>query len=82
MSIKSMFNEQVGGRQCHDLSERTCILPQLGSGPTPFTSGSGFYSVSDYEEILRHANERHIEVIPEFDMPGHMHAGIRAMEAR
>ena len=31
---------------------------------------------------MRHANERHIEVIPEFDMPGHMHAGIRAMEAR
>lgn len=44
--------------------------------------GSGFYTVNDYKDILRYANDRHIEIIPEIDMPGNMHAGIKAMEAR
>lgn len=38
--------------------------------------------MDDYKEILRYANDRHIEVIPEFDMPGHCRAGVKAMEAR
>lgn len=38
--------------------------------------------MEDYREILRYAEERHVEVIPEFDMPGHGHAAIKAMEAR
>jgi hexosaminidase len=24
---------EVGGKRCHDLTEKTCLLPQLGSGP-------------------------------------------------
>lgn len=33
-------------------------------------------------DILRYATARHIEVIPEIDMPAHSHAAIKAMEAR
>ena len=44
--------------------------------------GSGFYSAADYVEILRYAAARHIEVIPELEMPGHARAAIKAMEAR
>lgn len=44
--------------------------------------GSGYYSVADYEEILRYAAERHIEVIPEFDFPAHARAAVQAMERR
>lgn len=33
-------------------------------------------------EILRYANDRNIQVIPEIDMPGHCRAGIKALEAR
>ncbi|XP_068706342.1 beta-hexosaminidase-like isoform X2 [Montipora foliosa] len=72
----------VGSNRCFDLHEQHCILSQLGSGPDNSTSGSGHYSVSDYKEILRYAKKRHIQVIPEFDIPGHGHAAIKAMAAR
>ena len=32
-------------------------------------NGSGYYSTREFEEILAYAAERHIEVIPEFDIP-------------
>lgn len=32
----------------------------------------GFYSQDDVKEILKYAADRHITVIPEIDMPGHM----------
>jgi len=54
----------------------------LGSGPFTNSSGSGFYTVKDYKEILIMAKSLFIEVIPEFDMPGHSHAAIKSMEAR
>jgi hexosaminidase len=44
--------------------------------------GSGHYSVADFEEILVYAAERHIDVIPEFDMPAHARAAVQAMERR
>ncbi|CAH3123237.1 unnamed protein product [Porites lobata] len=72
----------VGARRCHDLQEKTCIFSHLGSGPDTSTSGTGFYSTEDYREILRHAKRRHIQVIPEFDLPGHSHAAIKSMIAR
>ncbi|MCX4331543.1 MAG: beta-N-acetylhexosaminidase [Muribaculaceae bacterium] len=36
------------------------------------------YSVDDLKEVVAYAKERHIEVIPEVDMPGHMEAAIAA----
>lgn len=72
----------MGSRRCHDLEEEHCLGSQLGSGPGTGNSGSGSYTVEDYREILRYAEERHVEVIPEFDMPGHGHAAIKAMQAR
>jgi len=72
----------VGGRRCFDLNETRCLLPQLGSGPKSDNHGSGFFSVDDYIEIVRYAAARHIEVIPEFDMPAHARAAVVAMEAR
>ena len=58
------------------------MIPQWGSGPFTNSSGSGFFTSSDYKCILNAAVEHHIEVIPEFDMPGHAHAAIASMEAR
>ncbi|WP_305830442.1 family 20 glycosylhydrolase, partial [Photobacterium leiognathi] len=73
---------EIGGKRCHDLSETSCLLPQLGSGPTSDNFGSGFYSKQDYLDILKYAKARGIEVIPEIDMPAHARAAVVAMEAR
>jgi hexosaminidase len=70
----------VGGQRCHDLTGDRCLMPQLGSSPVSSLPGSGFYTVAEYKEIVAHAAQRHIIVIPEFDMPGHSHAAVNAME--
>jgi len=44
--------------------------------------GNGYYSREDFIGILRHANEKGIHVIPEFDTPGHSRAAIKSMETR
>lgn len=38
----------------------------------------GFYTQAEMKEIIAYAAARHIEVIPEIDMPGHMNAAVRA----
>ena len=73
----------VGARRGHTLDSSRFLPPAYGSGPEPDRPyGSGFYSRADYVEILRYAAARHIEVIPELEMPGHARAAIKAMEAR
>ncbi|MCK7598202.1 carbohydate-binding domain-containing protein [Microbulbifer sp. CAU 1566] len=72
----------IGSQRCFDLEENRCLLPQLGSGPKADNFGSGYFSVDDYVEILRYAAARHIEVVPEFDMPAHARSAVVAMEAR
>ncbi|WP_407704385.1 beta-N-acetylhexosaminidase [Winslowiella arboricola] len=72
----------VGGRRCHDPGEQSCLMPQLGSGPDSDNHGSGYFSRADYIEILKYADARAIEVIPEVDMPAHARAAVIAMEAR
>ncbi|XP_045174916.2 beta-hexosaminidase-like [Mercenaria mercenaria] len=72
---------QIGASRCHDLREEQCILPMLGSGPYSNTSGSGYYDIGDYREILVYAKERHVEIIPEFDMPGHSRAAIKSVHS-
>lgn len=54
----------------------------LGSGPYSNTSGSGYYAVGDYREILIYAKEHHIEIIPEIDMPGHSRAAVKSIHAK
>ncbi|MBO9696804.1 MAG: carbohydate-binding domain-containing protein [Sphingopyxis sp.] len=72
----------IGSKRCHDLSEQTCLLPQLGAGPDGAGSVNGYLAAADYVAIVKAAAARQIEVIPSIDMPGHSRAAIRAMEAR
>ena len=73
---------EVGANRCFDLDEKSCLLPQLGSGSTTDNFGSGFFSKADYVDILKYAKARNIEVIPEIDMPAHARAAVVSMEAR
>lgn len=41
----------------------------------------GFYTREDLEEIVAYAGERHVRVLPEIDMPGHMLSAIAAYPA-
>lgn len=72
----------IGAYRCFDLTEQRCLLTQLGTGPDKTGSGNGYYSVSDFIEILQLAAQHHIEVIPEIDLPGHARAAVVAMKAR
>ena len=38
----------------------------------------GYYTADDLREIVAYAGQRHITVVPEIDMPGHMQAAIAA----
>ncbi|WP_049610913.1 beta-N-acetylhexosaminidase, partial [Yersinia massiliensis] len=73
---------EVGSKRCHDLTENTCLLPQLGSGPDSNNLGSGHFTRADYIDILKYAKARQIDVIPEIDMPAHARAAVVSMEAR
>jgi hexosaminidase len=72
----------VGAHRCFDLTEQRCLLTQLGTGPHKSGSGNGYYTAADFIEIIKFASARHIEVVPEIDMPGHARAAIKSMEAR
>ena len=72
----------IGSKRCHDLSEDTCLLPQLGNGPDNLPGRNGYLTRADYIDILKAAKARQIEVIPSFDMPGHSRAAVRSMESR
>jgi hexosaminidase len=75
---------EVGGKRGHDKAGKG-MIPAYGSGPVgdPRTGyGSGFYTEKDFIEILQYADQRHIEIIPKIDMPGHARAAIKAMAAR
>ena len=73
----------IGAVRGHSARPGVRLQPAYGSGPDPLdTSGSGYYTRADYKEILRYAQARHIEVIPEIEMPGHARAAVQAMESR
>jgi hexosaminidase len=70
----------IGGKRCLAMNDKSCMQPQLGGAEAP--DRDGYYSVSDYQEILRFASRHYVQVIPSLDMPGHSRAAIKAMEAR
>lgn len=73
----------IGAVRGHSGKAGVRLQPAYGSGPDPRDAhGSGYFSRADYIAILRYAAARHIEVIPEFEMPGHARAAVQAMEAR
>jgi hexosaminidase len=74
---------RFAARRGHSADGQAHLPPAYGSGPDVGDGkGSGFYTQSDYVEILKFAAARHIEVIPEIEMPGHARAAVKAMQSR
>ena len=72
---------KVGGRRGYTTDEKDCLLPMYCGGwdPDAPTTANGYITREKYIELLKYAGERHIRVIPEIDMPGHMRAAKKAM---
>jgi hexosaminidase len=76
---------EVGAVRGHSDDERDFLFPAYGSGPftnAPDNHGTGYYSREEFIEIIQYAAERHIEVIPEINFPGHARAAIKSMRIR
>ncbi|MDP2039645.1 MAG: family 20 glycosylhydrolase [Algoriphagus sp.] len=75
---------EFGSKRGFSEDESDFLWPYYASGADPKKSqaGSGFYTVSDFQEILAYAKGFQIEVIPEFGVPAHSRAAILAMESR
>lgn len=73
---------EVGARRGHTLDEADRLYPAYGGGWDFTKMGTGFYTRDEFIEILRYAKERHVNVLPEIDMPGHSRSSIVAMNAR
>ena len=71
----------IGSKRGYTTDECDCLLPMYCGGwdaEAP-TTANGYITREKYIELLKYAGERHIRVIPEIDMPGHMRAAKKAM---
>ncbi len=71
----------IGSKRGYTVDESECLLPMYCGGwdPNAPTTANGYITREKYIELLRYAGARHIRVIPEIDMPGHMRACKKAM---
>lgn len=54
----------------------TCIKNDFSTNDNiPY---GGYYTQEEVKDIIRYAAERHIDIIPEIDLPGHMLAALKA----
>ncbi|MDR3267598.1 MAG: family 20 glycosylhydrolase [Tannerella sp.] len=60
------------------------INPDFALDPRFIISGGnetlygGFYSQDEIKDLVQYASSRHVEIVPEIDMPGHIMAAIKA----
>jgi hexosaminidase len=74
---------EVGSRRGHLTEENAHLFPSYGSGPfVDSPTGSGYYSRSEYKDLIKYAYDRHISIIPMVNFPGHARAAIVSMENR
>ena len=71
----------IGSKRGYTTDESECLLPMYCGGwdPNAPTTANGYITREKYIELLKYAGDRHIRLIPEIDMPGHMRAAKKAM---
>ncbi|CAF1421364.1 unnamed protein product, partial [Didymodactylos carnosus] len=57
-------------------SKRSCTQSRWKSMNYDYTIHEGYYTQEEIKEIIQYANERHIQIVPEIEMPGHASAAI------
>lgn len=70
---------EVGARRSPLFHEGNALMPAYGSAAD---TQARYLTRADFIEILRYAQERNIQVVPEIETPGHARAAIKAMWAR
>lgn len=72
---------EIGSKRGYTRDESECLFPMYCGGwdANAKTTANGYITREEYVELLRYARERHVCVIPEIDMPGHMRAAKKAM---
>ena len=71
----------IGSKRGYTTDESECLLPMYCGGwdANANTTANGYITRKEYIDLLKYAKERHIRIIPEIDMPGHMRAAKKAM---
>ncbi|MDR1402939.1 MAG: family 20 glycosylhydrolase [Tannerellaceae bacterium] len=73
---------RIFNRQDSACMEMGKINPDLSLDPRFIISQNGnllyggFYSQDELKDLIQYARERHVEIVPEIDMPGHMMTAI------
>lgn len=63
--------------QFNDDGSRAALAPAWGDD---HETQAGYLTSADYIALLEYARDRHIEIIPEINLPGHANALLRALE--
>lgn len=54
-------------------------LTQIGGSTEVGGGKGGYYTQEQFKDMVNYANERYVEIIPEFDMPGHINAALASL---
>lgn len=75
---------EVGSRRGYTLDEHDRLHPGYDGNydPTAPTVGNGYITRAEYIDLIRYARDRHVQIIPEIECPGHSRAAVKSMEAR
>ena len=74
---------KLGSKRGYTIDERDHLNPAYGSGSSiDRLHGSGFIKKEEFIDIIKYANDRNIELIPEINFPAHSRAAVKAMESR
>ncbi len=73
-----------GSRRGYTLDEKKCLFPAYDGNydMKANTPGNGYYTRAEFIQLLKYAQARHIQVIPEVECPGHCRAAIKSMQVR
>ena len=73
----------IASKRGYTINERDHLNPAYGSGSSiDRLHGSGHIKKEKFIEIIKYANDRNIELIPEINFPAHSRAAVKAMESR